>query len=83
MNLHKPERFYVDGDYYQWYEMDERLDSPENLKEVYTIVYECDRVYTDVNYYTDEWDEENLIASTTWSYQLDDFDPEYPFYIVD
>lgn len=83
MNLHKPERFYVDGDYYQWYEMDERLDSPENLKEVYTVVYECDRVYTDVNYYTDEWHEENLIASTTWSYQLDDFDPEYPFYLVD
>jgi len=63
--------------------MDEKLNSPSDLKPIYTVVYDCARQYIDVNYYTDEWDEENLIASTTWSYQLDEFDPEYPFYIVD
>ena len=82
-NAMKPEKYYLDGDYYQWYEMDERLTAPENLKEVYTIVYGCETQYLDVNYYTDEWDEANLIASTTWSFKLDDFDPAYPFYLVD
>lgn len=83
MNAMKPERFYLDGDYYQWYEMDERLDSPDKLKEVYTIMYQTQTQSLDVNYYTDDWDEANLIASTSWEFKLDDFDPAYPFYIVD
>ena len=51
----KPEKYYLDGDYYQWYEMDERLTAPENLKEVYTIVYGCETQYLDINYYTDDF----------------------------
>ena len=82
-NALKPEHYYLDGEYYQWYEMDERLLSPEDLKELYIIKYDCETQYLPVNYYTDDWDEENLIASTTWSFKLDDFDPAYPFYITD
>ena len=82
-NAAKPASFYKDGEYYQWYEMDERLTSPEDLKEVYIICYDCETVHLPVNYYTDEWHEDNLIASTTWSFRLDDFDPTYPFYLVD
>lgn len=82
-NAMKPERFYLDGEYYQWYEMDERLNSPSDLREVYTIKYDCEVQFIPINYYTDDWDEENLIASTSWSFKLDDFDPAYPFYIVD
>ena len=82
-NAMKPEKFYLDGDYYQWYEMDERLDNPENLKEVYIVVYQPQTQSLDVNYYTDDWDEANLIASTSWEFKIDDFDPAYPFYIVD
>jgi len=63
--------------------MDERLNTPQDLKPLYTIVYECAPQFIDVNYYTDDWDDANLIASTSWSFQLDDFDPEYPFYLVD
>jgi len=37
----KPEKYYVDGVNYQWYEMDERLDNPEKLKDVYIIMYDC------------------------------------------
>lgn len=79
----KPEKYYANGENYQWYEMDERLTTPEDLKELYVIKYDSVPQYLDVNYYTDDWDEANLIASTTWSFKIDDFDPEYPFYLVD
>lgn len=82
-NAMKPEKYYLDGDYYQWYEMDERLESPDKLKEVYIVVYQPETQSLDVNYYTDDWDEANLIASTSWEFKIDDFDPAYPFYIVD
>ena len=83
VNALKPEHYYLDGEYYQWYEMDERLISPESLKEVYIIKYDCEMQYLPINYYTDDWDDANLIASTSWAFKLDDFDPAYPFYIVD
>ena len=82
-NAMKPEAYYGDGEPYEWYNYDLRLDTPENLQEVYIIKYDTTTQYIDVNYYTDEWDEANLIASTTWSFKLDDFDPQYPFYIAD
>ena len=82
-NARKPANYYLDGENYQWYDMDERLTTPEDLKALYIIKYECETQYIDVNYYTDDWDEANLIASTTWSFKLDDFDPSYAFYIVD
>ena len=82
-NLMKPEKYYVDGTTYQWYEMDERLDKPENLKESYTIMYSPERQYLDVNYYTDEVDEENYIAGMTWSLAIDELDPRLTYSIVD
>lgn len=82
-NALKPAKYYLDGENYQWYDMDERLTTPQDLKPLYIIKYDCEVQYLDVNYYTDDWDEANLIASTTWSFKLDDFDPSYPFYIVD
>ena len=82
-NLMKPEKYYLDGTTYQWYEMDERLDKPEDLKESYTIMYAPERQYLDVNYYTDEVDEENYIAGMTWSLAIDELDPRFTYSIVD
>jgi hypothetical protein len=46
--------------------MDERLDTPSALRDIYEVYYMPEPYYVDVNYYTDDIDEENLIASTTW-----------------
>lgn len=72
-NKYKPE-YYMDGEPYQWYRMDERLDSPSMLKEVYDVYYMPEPQYIDINYYTDDIDEANLIASTTWQIQVDDWE---------
>jgi hypothetical protein len=82
-NLHKPANYYKDGEPYQWYEMDERIDNPSKLKEMYTIVYLVDTVYLDVNYYKNSVNTENLIASTTWGINIDDFEPGVAIYILD
>ena len=82
-NKMKPEKYYKDGMTYQWYEMDERLNSPEDLKEIYTIAYMPEKQYIDVDYYTDEVNEANLIASTTWGLQIDDLDPDYTYSIAE
>ena len=82
-NLMKPEKYYLDGTTYQWYEMDERLNKPEDLKASYTIMFAPERQYLDVNYYTDEVDEENYIAGTTWSLAIDELDPRLTYSIVD
>ena len=82
-NLMKPERFYKDGATYKWYEMDERLDSPTDLKAGYEIVYQPEPQTLEINYYTDEVDEENLIASTTWDIQIDDLDPRLTYSVVE
>jgi hypothetical protein len=39
-NAMKPEAYYGDGEPYEWYNYDLRLDTPENLQEVYTIKYD-------------------------------------------
>ena len=83
LNAYKPANYYLDGESYGWYLMDERLDDPTALQESYEIYYMPAILHKDVNYYTDDWDEANLIASTTWDYQIDDFDPEEPFYLID
>lgn len=83
LNKYKPEHYYLDGESYGWYLMDERLTSPEMLQESYEIYYQPEELHKDVNYYTDEWDEANLIASTDWSYKIDDFDPTETFYLID
>lgn len=82
-NEMKPEKFYLDGTTYQWYEMDERLNAPEDLKSSYTIVYMPEKQFLDVNYYTDEIDEANLIASTTWDIQIDELEEGYTYSIID
>ena len=60
-----------DGIFYQWFEMDERLTNPSDLKPSYTILYPTEEIYLDVNYYTDDIDEANLIASTSWGFTID------------
>ena len=82
-NLMKPEKYYLNGTTYQWYEMDERLNKPEDLKASYTIMYAPERQYLDVNYYTDEVDEENYIAGMTWSLAIDELDPNLTYSIID
>ena len=82
-NARKPEKYYLDGITYHWYEMDERLNAPENLKENYEIVYMPEKQYLDVNYYTDDIHEDNLIASTTWGIMIDELEPGYTYSIVD
>ena len=79
----KPEKYYLDGAPYQWYEMDERLTSPTDLKESYTIAYMPEVQYLDVDYYTDEIDEENLIASTTWGISIDELEPGYTYSVAE
>jgi hypothetical protein len=82
-NKMKPEKYYKDGMTYQWYEMDERLNTPEDLKEKYTIAYMPEKQFLDVEYYTDEVDEANLIASTTWGLQIDELDPRFTYSIIE
>lgn len=82
-NARKPERFYLDGVTYHWYEMDERLDVPENLKPTYEIVYMPEKQFLDVDYYTDEVHEDNLIATTTWGLMIDELEPGYSYSIID
>ena len=82
-NLMKPEKYYKNGTTYQWYEMDERLNKPEDLKESYTIMFAPERQFIDVNYYTDEVDEENYIAGMVWGLSIDELDPRFTYSIVD
>ena len=82
-NARKPERFYLDGATYHWYEMDERLNTPEDLKASYEIVYMPEKQFIDVNYYTDEVHEDNLIASATWGLMIDELEPGYSYSIID
>ena len=70
---HKPQ-YYLNGEPYQWYRMDERLNSPDDLREVYDVYYLPETQYVDINYYTDDVDEANLIASTTWGIKVDDWE---------
>lgn len=82
-NEMKPEKYYLDGETYQWYEKDERLDKPEDLKESYTIMYMPERQYIDVDYYTDDIDELNLIATTTWSIAIDELEPGHTYSVAE
>ena len=48
--------------------------SPEDLREVYDVYYLPETQYVNINYYTDDIDEANLIASTTWGIKVDDWE---------
>lgn len=82
-NLHKPENYYLDGNNYQWYEMDERIDSPDKLKDEYIISYMPKKEFVDINYYKNSIAEENKIASTSVSFQIDQFEPGYKINLID
>ena len=82
-NARKPERFYLDGEAYHWYAMDERLNAPEDLKASYEIVYMPEQQFIDVNYYTDEVHEDNLVASATWGLRIDELEPGHTYSVVD
>lgn len=77
----KPEKYYLAGEPYEWYRMDERLDKPEDLKDIYIVYYLPETQYLDINYYVDSVADENLLASTTWGYAIDSY--EYPISMVD
>lgn len=80
-NAFKPEKYYGDGEPYEWYLLDNRLATPEDLLPEYIVAYQPTVQSVEVNYYTDDIDEANLIASTDWMIKIDDFDG--PFYLVD
>lgn len=82
-NARKPERFYLDGEAYHWYTKDERLNAPEDLKASYEIVYMPEQQFIDVNYYTDDVHEDNLVASATWGLRIDELEPGHTYSIVD
>ena len=77
----KVKDLYQDGKFYQWFENDVRLT--DELQQNYYIVYEPKVLYKDINYYTDDVDDENLIGSTTWSYTFDQFEPQQYISVVD
>ena len=80
-NAMKPANYYKDGEPYQWYKKDIRLNTPDNLLDQYIVVYMPAEENVEVRYYTDDIDDANLIATTTWTITLDEFDGE--FYLVD
>lgn len=83
LNQMKPASYYLDGEPFEWFLMDERLTNPSDLKEQYIINYNPEIQYIDINYYTDEIDAANLVASTTWAISIDEFNPEETFQLAD
>ena len=83
LNLHKPENYYLDGERFGWYEMDERITSPDMLLDEYTVAYQPADVAIDINYYVNSVAEENMVATTPWVIKVDTFDPRFEFTIVD
>lgn len=75
--------FYTSGAPFEWYLKDERLTTPEDLKSEYKISYEPVPQFININYYTDVVEEENLIASATWSIQIDEWPDGDQFSLVD
>ena len=75
--------YYAKGAPYEWYEKDENLITPDALRPEYRIAYQPVPVTIDINYYTDEVDEENLIASTTWQLDVTYWPEDEVFQLVD
>ena len=83
-NLMKPEKYYYDGQPFEWYLDDENLGLENiELKPEYIVTYSPIPQYVPVNYYTDEVAEENLIASQTWEVKIDDWPFGTEFSLVD
>lgn len=75
LNAHKPTKYYEDGERYGWYSLDERITTPDMLKDEYVIRYRTSTMPIEIRYYVDSVEEENLIATTVWTTKLDDYDP--------
>lgn len=83
-NLMKPEKYYYDGQPFEWYLDDENLGLENiELKPEYIVTYSPIPQYVPINYYTDEVAEENLIASQTWEVRIDDWPFGTEFNLVD
>ena len=75
--------YYENGTPFEWYLEDDMLITPDDLKDEYKVAYEPVIQYLEVNYYTDDVDEENLIASTTWPYAINDWPDDAQFQLID
>lgn len=82
-NLFKPAKYYDNGEAYEWYTKDEMLLEPSDLRSEYSIVYEPLWYALPVNYYQDEVNEDNLIASTTWNLKITDWHEGEEFQLID
>ena len=80
---HNQPLYYSSGEPWEWYLEDENLTDPSVLKSEYIIVYNPISYFVSVNYYTDVVEEENLIASTTWEVQIDNWKDNQQFQLVD
>lgn len=87
-NKYRPERFYGEGIPYGYYEMDERLTTPADLPtDELVIRYQPTPQSIAIDYYKDSSELvsspnpdvviRELIASTSWTIQIDDFDPRF------
>lgn len=89
LNKHKPQsgienvEFYQDGEPYGWYLEDDMLDTPDKLHEEYLVIYDPDVCSIEIRYYTDEVDEDNLIATDIWMVTIDMWHDGEQFQIVD
>lgn len=89
LNKHKPQsgvekvEFYQDGAPYGWYLEDEILDTPDKLHKEYLVIYDPEIVSIEIRYYTDEVDEDNLIATDIWMVTIDMWHDGEQFQIVD
>ena len=75
--------FYDNGETYEWYLHDEILLSADDIKPEYKVVYKALPVPIFVRYYTDEVDEDNLIAETAWAIQINNWPDGEQFSIID
>ena len=76
-------QFYANGEPYNWYLKDEMIDTPEKLRTEYQVVYDTVDVPIEIRYYTDEVDEDNLVASAIWNIKMSDWPEGQNFYAVD
>lgn len=75
--------FYAAGAPWEWYLEDEMLNTPEDLKAQYKVVYDPVYVPIEIRYYTDEVDEDNLVASAIWNVKIDDWPDGEQFQVID
>ena len=83
-DAHRPQHYYGEGQARGWYYRSERADSIAAIDgKTYQVAYAPVAQDIIINYYTDDVDPANLIASQTWQIYVDEFDTTEQFYIVD